>query len=187
MAIVTLEIPSLPPEAKKRLGDRILHALQLEGVAPATTILMFRPVADDLYMDGLLVEAEPQKPVASAPAFSLAASMAVPAPMPTPNLLSAKSKPGRKPKTSLEASRDLLKSLLMERRSINSFEAQKAFEKADLDCTPALLRKLFGEMEEEGMVARTGMKRGTRYVMKGPEHEKNNASIKLVKADSIEG
>jgi hypothetical protein len=187
MAIITLEVPTLSPEAKKRLGDRILHALQLEGVPPATTVLMFRPVADDLYIDGLLVEAEPERPAPSAPLFSLTASAMPPIQAPiVPASMSAlsKGKPGRKVKTSIEASRDLLKSLLMERRSINSFEAQKAFEKADMECTPALLRKLFNEMEEEGIVLRTGMKRGTRYIQKGPDQDKTAASIKLVKAES---
>ncbi len=190
MAIITLEVPTLSPEAKKRLGDRILHALQLEGVPPATTVLMFRPIADDLYIDGLLIEAEPERPAPSAPLFSLTASAAPPIQAPIVSSMTssmAKGKPGRsKVKSSIEASRDLLKSLLMERRSINSFEAQKAFEKADMECTPALLRKLFNEMEEEGIVLRTGMKRGTRYIQKGPDQDKTAASIKLVKADSSE-
>lgn len=182
MAIVTLEIPTLSPEAKKRLGDRILHALQMEGIAPATTVMMFRTVSDDLYMDGLLVEAEPVRsaPAPVAPVFTLAP--AAPAPAPAPEAPQAKG--GRKKKSEIEASRDLLRGLLTERRSVNSFEAQKAFEKANLDCTPTLLRRLFQEMEADGLVTRTGMKRGTRYVLRVPEGEAGAPGIKLVKAES---
>lgn len=182
MAIVTLETPTLSSEAKKRLGDRILHALQLEGIAPATTVMMFRTVTDDLYMDGLLVEAEPVRstPALAAPVFTLAAA---PAPVAAPAPEAPAAKGGRKKKSEVEASRDLLRALLTERRSVNSFEAQKAFEKANLDCTPTLLRRLFQEMESQGLVTRTGMKRGTRYVLRVPEGEGSAPGIKLVKAE----
>jgi hypothetical protein len=186
MAIVTLEIPHLSPEAKKRLADRILYEMQKEGIPVATTVLMFRPLSDDLYVDGILVEAEPAKPAPAAPLFSLAATPIHAISTPAPAAPVAKGKPGRKPKSTVEAARDLLRGLLADRRSINSFEAQKAFDKAEVDCNPALLRRLFQELEKEGLVARTGNKRGTRYVLKVPEGEKGPAAIKLVKAEHLD-
>lgn len=186
MALVTLEIPHLSPEAKKRLADRILYEMQKEGIPVSTTVVMFRPMTDDLYVDGLLVEAEAPKPERpAAPLFSLAATPMAPIAAP-PASAPAKGKPGRKSKSAHEAAREMLTGLLVERLSINSFEAQKAFDKAGLECNPALLRRLFQEMEQKGLVARTGNKRGTRYVLKAPEGDRGPAPIKLTKAEAIE-
>lgn len=183
MALVTLEIPHLSSEAKKRLADRILYEMQKEGIPVSTTVVMFRPMTDDLYVDGLLVEAEAPKPERpAAPLFSLAATPVAP-PAPVASAAPAKGKPGRKPKNALDEAREMLTGLLVERLSINSFEAQKAFDKAGMECNPALLRRLFQEMEQKGLVSRTGNKRGTRYVLKAPEGDKGAGPIKLVKAE----
>ena len=81
MAIVIIESPSLTSDQKTRIGERVITALQHEGLAPGSVVVLFQPERGDIYLDGLLIKAEtalsapapvtapaPPKPVPPAPA-----------------------------------------------------------------------------------------------------------------------
>ncbi len=185
MAIITLQVPSLTKDQKKKLGNEILFALQNMGIPPASTILVFKPLVEDVFMDGLLVEA----PAASAPAVPVPAPLTFEAALPpTPE---AARKAGRMKKAEKEDLRTQLLNELRKRGSLSSFEAQEALGLKDQDGAPATLRRLFSELEEEGLLGKTGQKRGTRYTLKGVLETQRDADrptpvVKLTKAEASE-
>ena len=62
MAIVVIESPSLSADQKARVGERVITALQHEGMAPGSVVVLFRQERSDIYLDGLLIQS--QSPVA---------------------------------------------------------------------------------------------------------------------------
>ncbi|HEU4950888.1 MAG TPA: hypothetical protein VFT46_03005 [Holophagaceae bacterium] len=184
MAFITLKTPALSGEQKKRLGDRILYALQQEGIAPGSVVLRYELEQGDLYMDGTLVEVP--RAAAAAPAFSLAAVRAEePAPArraePTPDF---KSK-ARRNKKELESLKDQLIDLLKRDGSLSSFDAQDKLHLKECDWAPNTLRRLFSELIEAGLVRKEGEKRGTRYHWAAKGKEELPPPI-LKKADDAE-
>jgi hypothetical protein len=182
MAIVIIETPSLTSEQKSRIGERIITALQHEGMAPGSVIVLFQPERGDMYLDGLLVQAQPipAAPVQAAPA----PKAVVPSPEPTDTF---KTKP-RRSKPELEDMKNQLMLALQDKGSLSSFEAQVALGLKECDWAPATLRRLFTELEETKLIVKNGQKRGTRYVWKGIVNSPQvPLAVKLVKAESDEG
>ena len=178
MAIVIIQSPSLSPDQKSRIGERVITALQQEGLAPGSVVVMFRPERGDIYLDGMLVQAE--SPVAVPAAPPAAPKAPAPAPVPEPAF---KTK-ARRSKPELEDIKKDLMRALRDRGSLSSFEAQVALDLKDCDWAPATLRRLFTELEEEQLIVKSGQKRGTRYAWKGIVNAPQAApSVKLVKAD----
>ncbi|GLH70210.1 hypothetical protein GETHPA_17430 [Geothrix rubra] len=184
MAVVIVQSPSLSADQKRRVGERIITALQNEDIAPGSVVVLFRPERGDIYLDGLLVEAQARPQAALPPA---------PAPAPRPAAVEPqaevpafKSK-ARRNKGELE---DLKQNLVLELQkagSLSSFEAQEALGLKDCDWAPATLRRLFTELEEAKLIGKTGQKRGTRYQWKGIASTQAPApAVKLVKADPEE-
>lgn len=184
MAIITLQLPPLTKEQKKSLGNGILYELQKVGVSPASTVVIFKPLIEDVYMDSLLVEA----PVAqvAAPAAALVVTPVFEAALP-PTSAAAK-KGGRLNKADKQDLRGKLVDELRKKGSLSSFEAQEALGLKDQDGAPATLRRLFSDLEEEGIIGKTGQKRGTRYVLKGVLEAKDKTApgVKLIKAEAGE-
>lgn len=182
MAIVTLQLPALTKEQKKKLGDGILYELQKAGIAPASTVVIFKPLVEDLYLDSLLVEAPAAQPLPApaplviTPVFEAALPPAAAGPK----------KGGRLNKADKQDLRGKLLHELRTRGSLSSFEAQEALELKDQDGAPATLRRLFSDLEAEGIIGKTGQKRGTRYVLKGVLEAKVSPSVKLIKAEAGE-
>ncbi|HJW43260.1 MAG TPA: hypothetical protein VJ463_02320 [Geothrix sp.] len=189
MAFITLRTPSLSAEQKKRLGDRVLYALQQEGIAPGSTVLRFEAETSDLYLDGTLVEAERgSRPshAAPQPVFSLTPPAAAPeAPAPKAAAPDFKGKARRNKQELQDLKEDLIK-LLKAEGSLSSFDAQKRLGLDDCDWAPATLRRFFNELEEEQFISRTGQKRGTRYAWVQKRGEEHPAQVKLVKAEHHE-
>lgn len=189
MAFITLRTPSLSAEQKKRLGDRVLYALQQEGIAPGSTVLRFEVETSDLYLDGSLVEGErttKAAPAPPAPVFSLTAP-AAPAEAPAPRSVAQGFKgKARRTKQELQDLKEDLVKLLKAEGSLSSFDAQKRLGLDDCDWAPATLRRFFNELEEERLISRTGQKRGTRYAWVQKRGEEHPAQVKLVKADHHE-
>lgn len=184
MAVIIVQSPSLSADQKRRIGERIITALQNEDIAPGSVVVLFRPERGDIYVDGLLVEAQ-GRPQAAPPAPAPAAPRPA-APVPEPEVPSFKSK-ARRSKGELE---DLKQKLILELQkagSLSSFEAQEALGLKDCDWAPATLRRLFTDLEEAKLIGKTGQKRGTRYQWKGIASTQAPApSVKLVKADPEE-
>jgi hypothetical protein len=182
MAIVVIESPSLSSEQKSRLGERVITALQQEGIAPGSVVVIFRTERGDIYLDGLLVQAQ-----GTAPAVH-PVPPAPKAPTPSQEPAPAFHTKARRSKPELEDLKEQLMKALQDRGSLSSFEAQVALELKECDWAPATLRRLFTELEETKHIVKNGQKRGTRYVWKGIVNSPQAPpAVKLVKAETEEG
>lgn len=183
MAVVVIESPNLSADQKARIGERVITALQHEGMAPGSIVVLFRPERGDMYLDGLLVQIQ-----TPAPASTPVALPKVPAPSPAPTPAPAFKTKARRSKPELEDMKKQLMSALQDKGSLSSFEAQVALDLKECDWAPATLRRLFTELEEAKLISKNGQKRGTRYVWKGIVNTPQSTPIvKLVKAESEEG
>lgn len=184
MAIVIIQSPNLSSDQKSRVGERIITALQQEGMAPGSVVVLFRPERGDIYVDGLLVQA--QAPTAAPAPAPPAPKATAPAPAPEPSTFKTKA---RRSKPELEDLKLDLMRALQDKGSLSSFEAQMALDLKDCDWAPATLRRLFTELEEAKQITKSGQKRGTRYVWKGIVNTPRQGTpiVKLVKADTDEG
>jgi hypothetical protein len=184
MAVVIIQSPSLSADQKRRVGERIITALQNEDIAPGSVVVLFRPERGDIYLDGLLVEAQ-ARPQAAAPVAPAPAPRPV-AVEPQPEVPTFKSK-ARRTKGELENIKQDLVQKLQAEGSLSSFEAQESLGLKDCDWAPATLRRLFTELEEAKLISKTGQKRGTRYQWKGiASTQAPPPAVKLVKADPEE-
>ena len=183
MAIVIIQSPNLSSDQKSRIGERVITALQQEGLPPGSVVVLFRPERGDIYLDGLLVQAQVSAPVQAA--VPPAPKPAAPAPVAAPPAFKTKA---RRSKPELEDLKGDLMRALQDKGSLSSFEAQVALDLKDCDWAPATLRRLFTELEEAKLISKSGQKRGTRYVWKGIVNTPQSTPIvKLVKADTDEG
>lgn len=184
MALVIIQTPPLSSSQKKRIGDRIVESLHGEGVPASSVVVLFQPDNSDVYLDGGLVHEVVGVPSAS------------PRVAPEPETKMASVHPGagdeykgkaRRTRQELGDLRKRLVMLLEEQGGLSSFKAQEDLGLKDCDWAPATLRRLFGELEEEGLILKQGQKRGTRYVWKGTAGQTPSApAAKLVKRDPIE-
>jgi hypothetical protein len=182
MAIVVIESPNLSSDQKARIGERVITALQHEGMAPGSVVVLFQPERGDIYLDGLLVQAQLATP---APVSTVAAPKA-PAPIPEP--APAFKTKARRSKPELEELKGQLTKALQDKGSLSSFEAQVELDLKECDWAPATLRRLFTELEDTKLIVKNGQKRGTRYVWKGIASTPQAApAVKLVKAEAEEG
>jgi len=178
MAIVVIESPTLSSDQKSRIGDRVIQALQQEGMAPGSIVVLFRQERGDLYLDGGLVKTE-LADADLAPVAAPRTTKAVPAEEVKPST--------RRSKPELEDLKNKLMVALKGKGSLSSFEAQGALGLKECDWAPATLRRLFTELEEAQLISKSGQKRGTRYVWGGDaEAPPPTPAIKLVKADGEE-
>ncbi len=184
MAVVMIQASSLSREQKQRIGDRIIVALQQEGIAPAGVVVLFRDLAQDLYLDGSFFPAAAAAEAAPAPAPATPARS--PEPPAAPEAPAADLKAGgRRTKGQLQDMKQRLIQKLQMAGSLSSFEAQESLGLKDFDWAPGTLRRLFTDLEEEKLITKTGQKRGTRYQWKGIVGTQAAAPVvKLVKAEA---
>ena len=182
MPLVIIQASQLSAEQKKRIGDRVVESLHGEGVPASSVVVLFQPDKSDVYLDGGLVhEAAVAAPVPSLPSREVA-----------PRELSVVPPSGEGFRTKARRNRqemgDLRRQLvatLEDQGGLSSFQAQEALGLKDCDWAPATLRRLFGELEEAGLILKQGQKRGTRYVWKGLATLPPSAPVpKLVKRDA---
>ncbi|MCL1908215.1 MAG: hypothetical protein FWG12_02460 [Holophagaceae bacterium] len=194
MAIITIQTPPLNNIQKKRIGGKLLDSLHAEGVPASSVIVLFKPEDSDVYLDGgLLIEAKPHSP---APASSTTiTTVAKPAPY---SLSRDRQAPSSPPQPSPQPKRvapeysevkERVRKMLMDSGGISSFQAQSGLALKGFDGASALLRRVFADLEAEGIIEKQGQKRGTRYVLKGitsaPPHQ--TAPVILVKSDKVNG
>ncbi len=185
MPLVIIQASSLSAEQKKRIGDRVVDSLHSEGVPASSVVVLFQPDKSDVYLDGGLVH---ELRVAAPPSLSAsfeAAPRTLPAAPVTGSDFRAKARRNRQELGDL---RKQLVAALEGQGGLSSFQAQEALGLKDCDWAPATLRRLFAELEEEGLIQKQGQKRGTRYVWKGLATYAPTAPMpKLVKRDWDEG
>ena len=183
MAIVTIQAPALSEAQKKRVGERVLDSLHREGVPASSVVVLFRHEDTDVFLDGgLLFEAKPQQ-YHPAPAPPAPVSVVVPKPA-----LTFPSKPVtviRKAIPEYSEVKEKVRSMLLDHGGLSSFQAQSGLDLKGCDGASAMLRRVFAELEDEGIVEKQGQKRGTRYVLKGitSTPPQQSAPVILVKQD----
>jgi len=185
MPIVTIQASALSNAQKKRIGERVLDSLHREGIPASSIVVLFRHEDTDIFLDGgLLFEVKPhhQATQAVAPAIVSSAAPAKPAPAfikePAATVL-------RKPIPEYSEVKEKVRAMLLEHGGLSSFQAQSGLDLKGYDGASAILRRVFAELEAEGIVEKQGQKRGTRYVLKGitSNAHQQSASVILVKQD----
>ncbi len=184
MPLVIIQSSQLSAEQKKRIGDRIIESLHGEGVPASSVVILFQPDKSDVYLDGGLVhQVKEATPASASPSWEAAPRDLSAAPLAGDDF---KAKP-RRNRQELGDLRRQLVAALEDQGGLSSFQAQEALGLKDCDWAPATLRRLFGELEEEGLILKQGQKRGTRYVWKGLATLPPSAPMpKLVKRDAEE-
>jgi hypothetical protein len=182
MSLVIIQSPALSASQKKRIGDRIIESLHSEGIPASSVVILFQPDRSDIYLDGGLVHELTVAPAADPAPLREAAPRFVPAPQVSAEDYKTKV---RRTRQELGELRGRLVALLEGQGGLSSFKAQDELGLKDCDWAPATLRRLFGELEEEGLIVKQGQKRGTRYVWKGRvQSQMAQAHPKLVKREA---
>lgn len=159
MAFIVIKSTPLSAESKKRLGDRLLYALQAEGIKPGETVIRYEPEDSSVYMDGTLVEGGFSKLGGNAAIAAIREAL----PAAEAEFGAAwKSKPRRTQQELFDLKAKLI-GLLRRDKSLSSFEAMAKLDLKDCDWAPATLRRMFHELEESKQIRVEGQKRGTRY------------------------
>ncbi len=184
MPLVIIQSSPLSADQKKRIGDRLVESLHSEGIPASSVVVLFQPDKSDVYLDGGLVH----EVKAMAPAFTASPLEAAPREVfvaqPAGDDFRGKARRNRQ---ELGDIRRQLIAALEDQGGLSSFQAQEALGLKDCDWAPATLRRLFGELEAEGLILKQGQKRGTRYVWKGLATLTPSAPVaKLVKRDPEE-
>jgi hypothetical protein len=168
LAIVTIQAPTLSDIQKKRIGERVLDSLHSEGIPASSIVVLFRQEDTDIFLDGgLLFEARPHHHVA--PAVSSSTITTIPKKPVVAAKETAPPPPHQVRKAIPEYSevKEKVRTMLLNHGGLSSFQAQNGLALKGYDGASAILRKVFADLEAEGMVEKLGQKRGTRYVLKG--------------------
>jgi hypothetical protein len=203
MAIVTIQAPILSDIQKKRIGERVLDSLHSEGIPASSIVVLFRPEDTDIFLDGgLLFEAKQRPQVMPAVSSSTITTVTkkpslgtgkvqTPAPAAVPPPTAAPSSSAQQPKKVMPVYAEVkekVKAMLLNQGGLSSFQAQSGLALKGFEGASAVLRRVFAELEAEGLVEKQGQKRGTRYVLKGitSAPPQQSAPVKLVKQDRPE-
>lgn len=160
--VIVSETNHLTPEQHKRLVTVMVAALKGEGVAH-TTVSFQGEIAH--YVDGEEIPAQD----ATTPINTPTAEVTLVTTTPRRQRGSKKTderdmrEKSRRNRSELEALKQQLLDLIHTKGSITSLEATADLKLRDCSWAPATLRRLFGEMEEEKLITKSGQKRGTRY------------------------
>jgi hypothetical protein len=124
-------------------------------------VILFQPDTSDIYLDGGLVHELTMAPLTAPHPIPEVAFRDAPVFRPSEDASRHKV---RRTQQELGDLRKRLVSLLEDQGGVSSFEAQGELGLKECDWAPATLRRLFGELEQEGLIVKQGQKRGTRYV-----------------------
>lgn len=153
MAFIVIKSTPLSAESKKRLGDRLLYALQAEGIKPGETVIRYEAGDSSLYMDGTLVEGRKEA----------IAKIREELPIEEAKFGEAWKDKARRTQQELFDLKAKLIGFLRSDKSLSSFEATAKLGLKDCDWAPATLRRMFHELEDSKQIRVEGQKRGTRY------------------------
>lgn len=163
MAFVLVSTRPLNAIEKRRLGDRILYALQAEGIKPGDTVIQYEREEGTTYVDGVIHEVEHQ-----------------------PEPQNAQSAPSddwktrsRRTKAQLDELKFKVRELIRRDKAVSSFHLQDKLGLKDADWAANTLRRITKELLASGDIIVTGQKRGTKYHWAGDE---SIPGVKLEKA-----
>lgn len=154
MALVVIQSIPLTREQKQRIGERLLAALHQEGVSASSTVVLFQREAKDILLDGLLVEAcASEGPIGSEGLYPMGAHQ---------DLRTR----ARRTRAELQRLKEDLLRIFREQFSLDSLSARHELGLLNCEWAAGTIRRLFRELEQEGLIIQQGRKRGTRYVLK---------------------
>jgi hypothetical protein len=188
MALVTIQTPALNNIQKKRIGEKLLDSLHSEGIPASSVVILFRAEDSDIYLDGgLLIEAKPLPAATSSNTITTVSKPpSQPQPHPQPHRAAPVAPPAKPPKVLPEYGevKERVRKMLVDNGAISSFQAQAWLNLKGHDGASAMLRRVFAELELEGIIEKQGQKRGTRYVIKGiASAPPQKAPVILVKSE----
>lgn len=181
MPTITVHVSSFSPEQKARVGQKIIDAMLSEDLRPNSVLVLFREEDTDFYTDGGPLVS---RPTASAPVAPVALPPVMEYPRVTAPVAEAAGRT-RRTRAQLSTLKDLLIRELQAVGYLSSFAAQKALGLED-EHAAGTLRRLFSEIEEEGLVRKEGQKRGTRYVWNGPAAAPGRVKLNGEEAEEVE-
>jgi len=150
MTLVVVHTSPIGPEKKRQIEEAIVHALEREGFPESQAVLLFQEEAPD-----------------SPDALPFRTPRAVPA---SPGDISPFFKTrARRTQAELAALKSRLTELLRTKGTLTSLQARQTLDLMDCTWAPPTLRRIFGELESEGLVVQRGLKRNTCYAWRGPE------------------
>lgn len=156
MALVVIQSRPLTREQKQRIGERIIAALHQEGLPASSTVLLFQREERDILLDGLLVEA-------GASGLEFGTSPHYPAVIDPTEKYKTRA---RRTRSELSQMKEQLLQAFQTRECLDSFSARRELGIQNCEWAVGAIRRLFRELEREGLVVQQGQKRGTRYVLK---------------------
>ncbi|MBV5337206.1 MAG: hypothetical protein J0653_04365 [Deltaproteobacteria bacterium] len=172
----------LSSDQKKRIGDRVVECLHGEGIPATSVVVLFQADKSDVYLDGGMVH-EVNTPTGQI-------NRAVEYEPRVAALSQGGLEMGKIQRKKLDHG-DLKARLalaLETQGALSSFEAQVNLGLRDVDGAPAALRRVFAELDADGLISKQGQKRGTRYVWIGQTARFATDGLpKLVKRTSAEG
>lgn len=185
MPLATIQASNLSTDQKKRIGEALISAFHREGIPGTSVVVLFKAEDADIIAGEAFFEATTPAQVAEPAIVAAAATFyASEAPAAKEPLSSEDFKTrARRTKNELTDLKGQLMQKLQLQGSLSSFQAQDELGLKDCDWAPATLRRLFSELEEEGLIVKQGQKRGTKYVWQGITSQKAANTPKLVKKD----
>lgn len=150
MTLVVVHTRPIGQEKKKRIEEAIVTALKKEGFPESQAMLLFQ--------EGTITPQEggDARPAPEARAF--------------PGGVSPEFKTrARRTQAELAALKSQVTDLLRTRGTITSLQARQMLDLRDCSWAPPTLRRIFNDLEREGLVVQQGFKRNTSYTWKGPK------------------
>nr|WP_320131791.1 hypothetical protein [uncultured Holophaga sp.] len=145
MPLVINHSLGLSAEQQHRIADALTHLLEDEGLPADATCVTFRPTTAS--------GATHEDPLSDLP------------PLISPEFRTR----ARRTRAELQALRDRLIETLQEHQTLSSLQARKCLGLTHCDWAPAAIRRMFRELEHQGLVVQQGVKRGTCYAWIGPK------------------
>ncbi|MDP2876291.1 MAG: hypothetical protein Q8O00_08910 [Holophaga sp.] len=159
-----------------------MECLHSEGIPATSVVVLFQADKSDVYLDGGMVHE-----VSTPAGFVPRSAEYEPRPTAFTQGGMEMGKPQRK-KIDFEDLKAKLALALETHGALSSFEAQVNLGLRDVDGAPAALRRVFAELDADGLISKQGQKRGTRYVWIGQTARFATDGLpKLVKRTSAEG
>lgn len=152
VTLVVVHTNPIGPEKKRRIEESLVAALAREGFPASQAVFLFQEGSSHLSREDRLPGA-PSGPAVSkeiSPEFKTRA---------------------RRTKAELMALKSQLMDALQTNGTLTSFQARQLLDLADCNWAPPALRRIFGELERQGLVVQHGLKRNTCYVWKGPRNQ----------------
>lgn len=148
MTLVVVHTHPIESDQKRRIEAALISVLQKEGFPTSQAMLLFQEEAPD--------PPETEENRAPSPRFDPSTGI-------SPDFKTR----ARRTMAELAALKLQLVDLLKANGTLTSFQARQVLGLTQCNWAPPALRRIFSELERQGLVTQQGCKRNTRYAWKG--------------------